>query len=109
MWYDISIEGKSSMNPEEQDWGGRLEFGFSDTSFPKDIEDYFLLFEDECSLLAHHNCSARVMGVVSNMKHRLLQPPSYDPRSILDLLDKYGDAHIIDSGWREVFTEEWVA
>ena len=109
MWFEISIEGKSAMNREEEDWGGKLEFGFSDTSFPKEIEDYFLLFEDECSLLAHHNCAARVMGVVSNMKDKLLQPPSYDPRSILDLLDKYGDAHIIDSGCREVLTEEWVA
>ena len=97
------------MNPEEEDWGGKLEFGFSDTSFPKGIEDFFLLFEDECSLLAHYNCAARVMGEVSNMKDKLLQPPSYDPRSILDLLERYGDAHIIDSGWREVDTEEWVA
>ena len=48
-------------------------------------------------------------GVVFNMRDSVLNPPSYDPRNIVDLLDKYSDAHIIDSGWREVDTEEWVA
>ena len=108
MWFDISIEGKSSMDREEDDWGGKLEFGFSDTSFPKEIEDYFLLFEDNCSIQSH-NCFARVKSVVFNMRNSLLDPPSYDPRSIEDLLNKYSDAHVIDSGWREVDTEEWVA
>ena len=58
--------------------------------------------EDECSTHSH-NCGGRVSGVVFNKQ------PSYDPRNIVDLLDKYSDAHIIDSGWREVDTEEWVA
>ena len=97
MWFDLSIEGKSALDREEQDWGGKLEFGFSDTSFSKDIKDYFLLFEDQCSLPSHH-CAARVMGVASNMLDRVLDPPSYDPRSIVSLLNKYSDAHIIDSG-----------
>ena len=35
MWFDIGIEGKDSMDQEEEDWGGKLEFGFSDCSFPK--------------------------------------------------------------------------
>ena len=86
-----------------------MEFGFSDNTFPKEIEDYFLLFEDECSTLGHQNCLARVKSVVLSMRHLALKPPDYDPRSILDLLDRYGDAHILDSGWREVDTEEWVA
>ena len=107
-WYDVSIEGKSSMDREEQDWGGRIEFGFSDNKFPKEIEDYFLLMEDECSIQPHH-CAARVMGVVSNMRDMVLKPPSYDPRDIVELIERYGDAHIIDSGWREVDTEEWVS
>ena len=108
MWFDVSIEGKSSMDREEEDWGGKLEFGFSDKSFPKEIEDYFLLMEDECSTHSH-NCGGRVTGVVFNMRNSVLKPPSYDPRNIVDLLDKYSDAHILDSGWREVDTEEWVA
>ena len=107
MWFDVSIEGKSAMDREEEDWGGKLEFGFSDNSFPKDIEDYFLLMEDECSTHSH-NCGGRVSGVVFNMRNSVLKPPSYDPRNIVDLVDKYSDAHIIDSGWREVDTEEWV-
>ena len=105
MWFEIGIEGKSPMNQEEEDWGGRIEFGFSDSNFSKDFEDYFLLFEDECSL--PHNCAGRVMGVQSHLRKRVVAPPSYDPRSIMDLLDKYRDAHISDSGWREVDPEEW--
>ena len=35
MWFDLSIERKSAMDPEEEDWGGRLEFGFNEKSFPK--------------------------------------------------------------------------
>ena len=105
MWFEIGIEGKSPMNQEEEDWGGRIEFGFSDSNFSKDFEDYFLLFEDECSL--SHNCAGRVMGVQSHLRKRVVAPPSYDPRSIMDLLDKYRDAHISDSGWREVDPEEW--
>ena len=33
----------------------------------------------------------------------------YPQRNIEELIDKYRDAHILDSGWREVDTEEWVA
>ena len=61
MWFDISIEGKSAMDREEEDWGGKLEFGFSDKSFPKEIEDYFLLMEDDYSTQSH-NCFGIVMG-----------------------------------------------
>ena len=35
MWFDVGIEGKSSMDQDEEDWGGRLEFGFSENNFPK--------------------------------------------------------------------------
>ena len=108
MWFDISIEGKSSMDPEENDWGGRVEFGFSDKTFPKDFEDYFLIFEDDCSTQSH-TCAGRVMGVLFDMRDKVLKPPEFDPRNVVDLIDKYRDAHIMDSGWREVDTEEWVA
>ena len=39
----------------------------------------------------------------------VISPPDYDPRSmsIVELLDKYGDAHVSNSGWREVDPEEW--
>ena len=53
MWFDVSIEGKDSMDPQEEDWGGRLEFGFDKKGFSVDLEDYFLLFEDECSIQSH--------------------------------------------------------
>ena len=107
MWFELSIEGKSAMDREEQDWGGKLEFGYSDNTFSKEIGDYFLLMEDECTIHSNH-CAARVSSVVSNMRNSVLQPPSYDQRNIVDLLDRYGDAHIIDMGWREVDVEEWV-
>ena len=107
MWFDLSIEGKSPMDPEEEDWGGKIEFGFSDKNFPKDLEDYFLMFEDECTTQSH-SCAGRVMGVLFDKRSSVLNPPSYDPRNVVDLLDKYRDGHIVDSGWREVDTEEWV-
>ena len=107
MWFEIGIEGKSPMDEEENDWGGRIEFGFKDNNFPKDVEDYFLLYEDECTL--DHLCAGRVMGVLSHFRGKVIEAPSYDPRDIVELLDKYRDAHISDSGWREVDPEEWVA
>ena len=55
VWFDIGIEGKDPMNQEEEDWGGKLEFGYQGKRFPTDIEDYFLLFEDRCSQL--HTCA----------------------------------------------------
>ena len=63
--------------------------------------------EDKCSTQSH-TCGGRVSGVVFNMRDKLLKPPSYDPRNVEEMLDKYRDAHISDSGWREVDTEEWV-
>ena len=33
---------------------------------------------------------------------------SYDPRNVVDLLDKNRDGNIVDSGWREVDSHEWV-
>ena len=105
MWFDISIEGKDSMDPEEEDWGGRVNFGFEKKEFPLDLEDYFLMFEDEC--VTEHNCVGRVNGVLFDKKPLVLQPPDYDDRNIVHLVERYGDAHILDSGWREVDPEEW--
>ena len=93
------------MDPAEEDWGGKIEFGFGDKNFPKDFEDYFLLMEDECTTQSH-SCAGRVMGMLFNMRKLVLRPPSYDTRNVVDLLDRYRDAHISDSGWREVDTEE---
>ena len=107
MWFDVSIEGKDSMDPQEKDWGGKVEFGFSDRTFPKDFEDYFLIFEDDCSTQSH-SCAGRIMGVLFEMRDKVLQPPGYDLRNVVDLIDRYRDAHIMDSGWREVDMEEWV-
>jgi hypothetical protein len=46
MWFEIGIEGKSPMDDEEDDWGGKLEFGFSENNFPKEIEDYLDKYRD---------------------------------------------------------------
>ena len=66
------------------------------------------MFEDECTTQSHSS-AGRVMGVLFDKRSSVLNPPSYDPRNVVDLLDKYRDGHIVDSGWREVDTEEWVA
>ena len=105
MWFEIGIEGKDPMDKDEDDWGGRLEFGFSENIFSNDVEDYFVMFEDQCT--QSHTCAGRVRGVLSHIRKKLIDPPDYDPRSIVDLLDKYQDGHISDSGWREVDPEEW--
>ena len=81
------------MNPDEEDWGGRIEFGYQDKNFSIEVEDYFLMFEERCSLASHH-CAARVSGVALNVRDRVLQPPDYDGMNIVELVDKYGDAHI---------------
>ena len=36
------IEGKDPMDKDEDDWGGKLEFGFSENIFSNDAEDFFL-------------------------------------------------------------------
>ena len=56
------------MDQEEEDWGGKIEFGFSDASVSKELEDYFLLFEDEC--IQSHTCAGRVMGVLSHIREK---------------------------------------
>ena len=106
MWFEIGIEGKDPMDQEEDDWGGTIQFGFSDKTFDKDIEDYFAMFEDECSIQSHY-CAGRVARVLDHARGMVIGPPDYDPRSIVGLLDKYGDAHVSNSGWREVDPEEW--
>ena len=48
-----------------------------------------------------------MVGVAAGMREKVIGPPSFDPRNIVELVDKYGDAHISDSSWREVDPEEW--
>ena len=105
VWFEMGIEGKDPMDKDEEDWGGNFEFGFSEKKFSTDVEDYFLMFEDQCT--QSHTCAGRVRGVLSHFREKIINPPNYDPRSIVDLLDKYEDGHISDSGWREVDPEEW--
>ena len=85
------------MDKDKEDWGGNIEFWLQQQEFSKNLEDYFILFEDECT--QSHACAG--------MMEKVIGPPSFDPRNIVDLVDKYGDAHISDSGWREVDPEEW--
>ena len=47
------------------------------------------------------------MGVLSHVRENVIKAPEYDPRNIVDLVERYGDAHISDCGWREVDREEW--
>ena len=99
LWFDIAMEDGTEMG------GGRIEFGFRDNNFSNTVEDYFLLFEDECSML--HNCVGRVKMVRDDMRGSLLPPPSYDDRDISVLLARVGTGCISDTGWREVDPEEW--
>ena len=105
LWFEVGIEGKDPMDPNEEDWGGKIEFGFSDINFAKDFEDYFILFEDQCTI--HNCCVGRVSGLQAHIRDKVLLPPSYDERNIVNLIEKYGDAHLSNSGWREVDPEEW--
>ena len=105
MWFEAGIERKDPMDQVEEDWGGTIKFGFKDKKFSHEIEDYFLPFEDCCSL--SHTCAGRVMGVQEHVRDNVVKPPAHDTRNIVELVERYGDAHISDSGWREVDTEEW--
>ena len=86
VFFDIKIE--------EEDVCGRIEFGFQDNKFDMDIEEYFIKFEDKCS--QSHSCLGRIRAVSSDRKDL-----AWTPRNIIDLLEKYGDGHVIDRGWRE--------
>ena len=46
------------------------------------------------------------MGVLEHVRDKVIKPPDYDPGDIEDLIEKYGDAHISDAGWRKVDREE---
>ena len=47
LWFEVGIEDKDPMDPDEEDWGGKVEFGFSDKHFEKNSEDYFILLEEK--------------------------------------------------------------
>ena len=44
MWFEVGIEGKDPMDQGEEDWGGNIEFGFTNKNFPQEMEEYFMLF-----------------------------------------------------------------
>ena len=73
--------------------GGTIEFGFNDKTFDKDMVDCFRMFEDECGIQSHA-CAGRVSGLLEHTRDRVIRPPSYDLRSIVNLLGKFGDAHM---------------
>ena len=105
LWFEIGIGGKDPMNPSQEDWGGKFEFIFTDKKFDRDFEDYFILFEDQCSL--SNNCVGRVSGLQAYVRDKMLEPPSFDQRRMVNLLEKYGDAHLSDGGWRKIDPEKW--
>jgi hypothetical protein len=41
VWFEVGIglEGKDPMDQEEEDWGGTIEFCFSDKKFSQEIEN----------------------------------------------------------------------
>ena len=96
IWFDVTIERKIERE--------RLEFGFKNKDFPKTSDDFFHKFEDICTSQSH-KCSGRVMGVLIGMREKV----KYDSRQrcLIDLIDKFGDAHILDSGWREANLRDW--
>ena len=49
------------------------------------------------------------MGVLAHVRDNVVKAPVHDPRNIVDLVERYGDAHISDCGWRAVDQEEWYA
>ena len=63
------------------------------------------MFEEKCTI--SHNCAGRVSGLQAHVRDKVLDPPDYDQRDIVQLIENYGDAHLSDSGWREVDQEEW--
>ena len=71
------------MYQEDEDRGGKIGFGFSDSNFSKHFKDNFVLFEDNCTL--SHNCAEKVMGALSHLMKKVLAPPSYHPQSIVNL------------------------
>ena len=73
--------------------------------YSQEMEDHFLPFEDKCNL--SHLCAGRVMGVLAHVRDMVIKAPDHDPRNIVDLMERYGDAHISDCGWREVDREVW--
>ena len=36
VWFEVGIEGKDPMDQEEEDWGGKIEFGYDGKSFSTD-------------------------------------------------------------------------
>jgi hypothetical protein len=56
-----------------------------------------------------HTCAVRVMGIQAHVRDKVIKPPDYDPRDIVALVEKYGDAYISDFDWRIVDPEEWYA
>ena len=91
LWFGIGIEGKDPMDTIEEDQGGKFQFGFTDKKFDRDFEDYFIIFEYQCSL--SHNCVGRVSGLQAHGRDKL-EPPSFDQRGIVNLHEKYGDDHL---------------
>ena len=85
--------------------GPQIKFGFTDKEFPQEVEDYFVQFEDKCTL--PHCCPGRVIGVLEHVRENVIKAPEFDPRNIVSLVERYGDAHISDCGWREVDREDW--
>ena len=93
LWFEGGIEDKDPM--DEEDWGGKVEFGFSDKHFEKNSEDYFILLEEKSTIL--HNCAGRVSGLQAHARDKVLDPPDYDQRDIVKLIEKYSDALLSDT------------
>ena len=85
--------------------GLKLSLDFKRKFSPQTWRTISCFYEDSCS--QSHTCAGRLMGIQVPVRDKVLKPPSYDPRDIVALLEKYGDAHISDSGWRPVDQEEW--
>ena len=80
VWFEVGIKGKDALDQEEEDWGGKIKFGFSDKNFSTEIEDYILLFEDKFD--QSHACAGRVMGVAYHLRDKVIKPRIYTPETL---------------------------
>ena len=47
------------------------------------------------------------MEVLTHVRDIVIKAPEHDPRNIVDLVERYRDAHTSDCRWREADREEW--
>ena len=93
-WFDVAIEDGTEKG------GGRIIFSDYEKNFADNVDDYFILMKDKCTL--GHKCAGRVKMVREDMIDRVIAPPDTDLRDIPYILSLVGDGCVIDTGWKVV-------